>query len=295
MFPWESAASGDEETPSFVMSGPLQIHISADIAIAAWNYYRVMQDEQWLREKGYALIKETADFWVSRVEREGPGRYDIRGVVAADEYAQNVDNDAYTNAAARANLAAATAAAKILGLTADPDWEHVRQNIPIHKFADGTTREHATYHGARIKQADVNLLAYPLQEITDPRAIQRDLDYYAARVDHLTGPAMTKSILAVLYQRLGKPQQAYEMFQEGYKPNKRTPFGVLAEHAQGENPYFVTAAGGLLQALLYGFGGLDITNDGLTHTPTRLPRAWKSLTLTGIGPQRRTIVVSRAQ
>ena len=152
MFPWESAASGNEETPVWALSGPFEHHITADIAIAAWNYYAVTQNKEWLREKGYPLLKETADFWASRVERNGPGKYDIKNVVAADEWAENVDNNAFTNAAAKANLKYATDAAALLGLTPDPDWMNVYNNIPILKFPDGVTKEHATYKGEKIKQ-----------------------------------------------------------------------------------------------------------------------------------------------
>jgi len=119
-------------------------------------------------------LAATADFWASRVERNGPGHYDIKDVVAADEWAENVDNNAFTNAAASANLRFATAAAKLLGLKADPDWEVVAQNIPVLKFPDGVTREFETYKGEGIKQADVNLLAYPLKTITDPAQIKKD-------------------------------------------------------------------------------------------------------------------------
>ena len=96
-------------------------------------------------------------------------------MVAADEWAENVNNNAFTNAAARANLRYATEAAKLIGADADPDWMHVAQNIPILKFENGVTREHETYNGEKIKQADVNLLAYPLHEVTDPAAIKKDL------------------------------------------------------------------------------------------------------------------------
>jgi len=85
MFPWESAETGVEETPVWALSGPFEHHITADVAIAAWNYYQVTQDKQWLREKGWPILKETADFWTSRVERNSPGHYDIKNVVAADE------------------------------------------------------------------------------------------------------------------------------------------------------------------------------------------------------------------
>lgn len=108
MFPWESAASGVEETPVWALSGPFEHHITADVAIAAWNYYGVTQDKEWLRERGWPILKETANFWASRVERNGAGHYDIKNVVAADEWAENVDNNAFTNAAAKANLQYAT-------------------------------------------------------------------------------------------------------------------------------------------------------------------------------------------
>src|SRR5438552_152466 len=133
MFPWESAETGVEETPVWALSGPFEHHITADVAIAAWNYYAVTQDKQWLREKGWPILSATADFWASRVERNGPGKYEIKNVVAADEWAENVDNNAFTNAAAKANLNAATAAAKILGVTTDADWQNVANNIPILK------------------------------------------------------------------------------------------------------------------------------------------------------------------
>ena len=286
MFPWESAASGNEETPVWALSGPFEHHITADIAVAAWNYYCVTQDKSWLREKGWPLLKETADFWASRVERNGPGHYDIKNVVAADEWAENIDNNAFTNAAAKANLQFAAKAAAILGITPDPDWANVAANIPILKFDDGVTKEHASYNGEKIKQADVNLLAYPLHEITDPAAIKKDLDYYEPRVGE--GPAMTHAIFAILYARLGMPDKAYESFHGGYTPNMRPPFGVLAETATGNNPYFSTGAGGMLQAMLNGFGGLEITPTGITQLKVKLPSNWKSLTITGVGVDRKT-------
>ncbi|MEO5582471.1 MAG: glycoside hydrolase family 65 protein, partial [Saprospiraceae bacterium] len=194
MFPWESAATGVEETPVWALSGPFEHHITACVAIAAWNYYCVTQDKQWLKDKGYPILKETADFWVSRVERNGPGKYDIKNVVAADEWAENVDNNAFTNAAAKANLQFATDAAKLLLINPDPDWNLVAQNIPILKLPDGTTSEHAAYHGEGIKQADVNLLSYPLKEIKDPVLIKRDLTYYESRVPDAGTPAMTQAV-----------------------------------------------------------------------------------------------------
>jgi trehalose/maltose hydrolase-like predicted phosphorylase len=291
MFPWESAETGVEETPVWALSGPFEHHITADVAIAAWNYYAVTQDRQWLIEKGYPILSATADFWTSRVERNGPGKYDIKNVVAADEWAENVDNNAFTNAAARANLQYAAQAAKILGLPANPDWQHVAENIPVLKMENGVTREHASYKGEGIKQADVQLLAYPLKEITDPRQIQKDLEYYESRVPNEGTPAMTQGVFALLYARLGNPDKSYHWFKDAYLPNLNPPFRVIAETKGGTNPYFSTGAGGVLQAVIMGFGGLEISPRGITQVKSVLPKNWKSLTITGVGPQNKSFSV----
>ena len=291
MYPWESAETGVEETPVWALSGPFEHHITACVGIAAWNYYCVTQDKQWLKEKGFPILSATADFWASRVERNGSGHYDINNVVAADEWAENVNNNAFTNAAAKSNLQYATEAAKILGITPDADWMNVANNIPILKLENGVTKEHATYNGEGIKQADVNLLSYPLKQITDPTQIKKDLEYYETRVPNEGTPAMTQAVFTTLYARLGNAEKAYHWFKESYVPNLNPPFRVIAETKGGTNPYFATGAGGIIQSLLMGFGGLDITSTGIVQLKTSLPKQWKSITLTGVGTQKKTFTV----
>jgi len=290
MFPWESAASGVEETPVWALSGPFEHHITACVGLAAWNYYCVTQDKDWLREKGWPILSATADFWASRVERNGPGQFEIRNVVAADEWAENVDNNAFTNGAAKVLLQHATEAAGILGIKADPDWMLVSENIPILQF-DGVTREHGSYHGEGIKQADVNLLAYPLKLITDQAQIKKDLVYYQSRVPNRGTPAMTQAVFALLYARLGQGDTAFRFFKDAYVPNLNPPFRVIAETKGGTNPYFATGAGGILQAMIMGFGGLDITSAGLVQLPSKLPSGWKKLTITNVGPGKKNYTV----
>ena len=291
MFPWESAETGVEETPVWALSGPFEHHITACVSIAAWNYYCVTQDKNWLRERGWPILSATADFWASRVERNGPGKYEIKNVVAADEWAENVDNNAFTNAAAKSNLQNATEAAKILGIAPDPDWMTVANNIPILKLENGVTSEHASYHGEKIKQADVNLLAYPLKQITDVNQVRKDLEYYETRIPDEGTPAMTQAIFTLLYSRLGDKEKAWHWFKDAYVPNLNPPFRVLAETKGGTNPYFSTGAGGILQSVLMGFGGLDITPKGIVQVKSVLPPQWKSLTIKGVGAEKKTYVI----
>jgi trehalose/maltose hydrolase-like predicted phosphorylase len=266
----------------WALTGPFQHHITGCVGWAAWKYYQVTKDKTWLRDRGYPLLKEVADFWASRVERKGPGKYEINNVIGANEWQENIDNNAFTNGMAITVLRYATQASKELGITPDADWEHVAQNIPILKFPDGTTKENATYDGVSIKQADVNLLSYPLDLISDKAQVEKDLKYYEPRYSP-EGPAMGVAILATLYARLNQPDKAYDYFVKGYKPNEVPPFGVLSETAGGTNPYFATGAGGMLQSVIFGFGGLNISDAGVTQLKTKLPARWKSLEISGVG------------
>jgi trehalose/maltose hydrolase-like predicted phosphorylase len=290
MYPWESADDGSEDTPVWALTGPFQHHISGDVAWAHWKYYQLTGDKKWLEGKGYPVLKEVADFWTSRVERNGPGQYDINNVIGANEWQENIDNNAYTNGMAITSLRIAVKAARELGHSPDPDWAHVAENIPILEFPDGTTRENASYEGEMIKQADVNLLSFPLDVIREESDVRKDLEYYEPRMSP-QGPAMGFSVLATLYARLGEPDKALALFDRSYKPNQVPPFGVLAETAGGTNPYFATGAGGMLQAVLFGFGGLEITDQGIEQMPTILPDKWRSLQIKGVGKEKRTFIV----
>jgi trehalose/maltose hydrolase-like predicted phosphorylase len=103
---------------------------------------------------------------------------------------------------------------------------------------------------------------------------------------------MAHAIYCILHARQGDTEKAYKMFLDAHKPNQVPPFGVLSETAGGTNPYFATGAGGFLQTLINGFAGLEITPQGIVqkYKPV-LPKAWKSLTIKGVGIDKKTFVV----
>ena len=127
--------------------------------------------------------------------------------------------------------------------------------------------------------------------MSDPKQIKKDLEYYETRVPTEGTPAMTQAIFALLYSRIGDGDKAFHFFQDAYVPNLNPPLRVIAETKGGTNPYFATGAGGILQSLLMGFGGLEITPSGITQIKSALPKHWKKLTLTGIGLENKTFVV----
>jgi trehalose/maltose hydrolase-like predicted phosphorylase len=141
LYAWESADTGEEETPEEVvgpdrkiipiLSGRQEQHISADVAYAVWRYWQATADERFLIEAGAEILLETARFWASRALREADGRRHIRGVIGPDEYHEHVDDNAFTNMMARWNLARGIEVAALL-LARWPDhWRALAARLEI--------------------------------------------------------------------------------------------------------------------------------------------------------------------
>ncbi|ALB62891.1 Maltose phosphorylase / Trehalose phosphorylase [Cronobacter condimenti 1330] len=115
LFPWESARSGDEETPAFaainirtgerqkVASAEAEHHLVADIAWAVAAYGQATGDEVFMAREGRALLEETARFWLSRAQAVN-GRLELLNVIGPDEYTEHINNNAYTSYLAHDNV-----------------------------------------------------------------------------------------------------------------------------------------------------------------------------------------------
>jgi trehalose/maltose hydrolase-like predicted phosphorylase len=278
-FPWEGGYSGEEMTPPWWDTRDFQLHITADVAIAQWWYFINTQDVDWLRDHGFPVIRECAEFWASRVEYNAEhDRYEISDVVCADEYAAHVDNDAFTNAAVRIALLIGERAAQILGESAPADWRTIADKMYVPY--DGERRIHLEfdgYDGQVTKQADVELLAFPLEYTIDPEQVARDLEFYGAVIDP-NGPALSYSVYSILSAQLGREDAAYDYLRRSFVPNTRLPFWSFSETPTNNEFFFCTGAGGALQALLFGFTGLRLREGHFVLAPL-LPRSWKALRL----------------
>ena len=140
-YAWESADSGEEVTPPFViapdgqiiriLTGEQEQHISADVAFGVWNYWQATGDDRFLVEAGAEILIETARFWASRAEREEDGHYHIRGVIGPDEYHETVDDNAYTNGLAQWNLEAAAEIANLVAERWPGPWQALSRQLGI--------------------------------------------------------------------------------------------------------------------------------------------------------------------
>lgn len=204
----------------------------------------------------------------------------------------NVTDNAFTNGAAKVVLCNAVEAARACGEKAPVLWSDIADGLRILRDDAGVTLEYAGYAGQQIKQADVNLLGYPLGVVHRPRAaaarsgLLRCEDRPRERSRHGIQRLLRAVCLA------GRRREGRGDVPPLLPPNLRPPFGVLAETPTSHNPYFTTCAGGMLQAVMNGFGGLEITDKGIVCRETALPASWKRLTIKGVGPERRTYVIN---
>ncbi|WP_410586366.1 glycosyl hydrolase family 65 protein [Amycolatopsis sp. lyj-23] len=294
-FPWQSALTGKETTPGWSPDGKQEIHIDSDVALAQWQYYEASGDTTWLRDKAWPVLRDIADYWVTRAVPDPAGGYAVKDVKGPDEYHDNVDNSVTTNAGAQASLRIAIRAAGILGRSADPLWGRVADGLKIP--VDTTANVHPEfdgYAGQVVKQADVTLLQYPWAVPMPPGLAQHDLDYYQQRTDP-DGPSMTDAIATIAGAALGSPGCAvYTSLRNSAGPYLVAPFNQWRETRTGGAFDFTTGQGGYLQEFLYGFTGMRWGTDAVTVDPF-LPPQLPGVDITGVGWHGRTFDLSVGQ
>jgi trehalose/maltose hydrolase-like predicted phosphorylase len=291
MYPWEAdPQNGTEQTPHFAyVLGEREIHVNADIAIAQWQYYLASGDKAWLKQYGWPVIRNVAQFWASRATwNTSKQRYDILHVTSVDEDYNDVPNDTFTNVSAARALEIASAAAAIVGETADPRWMDVakKMHVPFSAtdahhldFDESVPHDIDSWGGSSLPMLSYPSLDFPM----DAGLRRRDFDYAVSPIarSHHDPNSMGLAPMSIAAATLGDAAGASAWFDRNITANViKPPFDVRTETAGNNTGYFLTASAGLMQNIVYGFSGLRIQPDGLAeaYAPV-LPPTWKSLTL----------------
>lgn len=292
MYPWESdPETGVDNTPYFAYEVYREIHVNADIAIAQWQYYLATGDRSWLKDYGWPVIREIAEFWVSRVElNKAAHRYEIHHVTSPDEAYNDVSNDSFTNASARKALDIAVAAARAVGAVPDPKWSEIARQmyIPFSKqeqrhldFDESTPHDKVTWMGSSL-----SWLVYPNLDLPMPAQVRRnDFEFQLKELKvHGDDPnEMMMVMLAVHAAELGEGNTAGEWIARNLVGFLKPPFNVRSETVANNAGYILSTSAGFVQSFVYGLTGLRIDDKGLSEAyPPVLPDAWKSVTLKNV-------------
>jgi trehalose/maltose hydrolase-like predicted phosphorylase len=267
MYPWEAGPDGAESTPRFAgQNAKYENHINGDVALAAWQYWLATGDREWLQHDCWPILRDTADFWVSRVAYNARDkRYEIGNVVAVNESLIGVKNDAWTNAIARKNLELAAAAAPLVHEQPNPKWKSIAA---------------AMY----VPQSDSALLWFPLDLPHSRQQTQHALQTMLNWIRRgETGAMMGGEFYPILAAQLGERQVIGQMLEPLSAAYLRSPFQVIAETPQNRNTNFITGAGAFLQQFVFGYSGLRLTDKGLEKQfDPILPPGIRKLTLKNI-------------
>jgi trehalose/maltose hydrolase-like predicted phosphorylase len=292
MYPWEAdPENGSEQTPHFAyVLGEREIHVNADVALAQWQYWLATHDREWLKQYGWPVIRNVADFWASRASwNESRRRYEIVHVTSVAENYNDVPNDTFTNVSAQKALSIAATAAALVGERADPHWAEVASKLYI-PFSEAEQRHldfDASVPREPLEGSTLALLMYPSLDLPMTEQIRRnDFDYtmISVKQGHHEPHGMAAAPASIAAAAVGDTVSAVAWLQSNFSTNLiKPPFNVRVETPANNTGYFVTASGGFLQNLAYGFTGLRIEEKGLVgaYAPL-LPPEWKSMTLKDI-------------
>lgn len=297
-----------------ILSGVEEHHISADVAYAIWQYWQATGDNDFLLQAGAEIILQTARFWASRGKFEDDGLYHICKVVGPDEYHEDVDDNAFTNGMAKWNLEQAGRLADLLakrwpsrwknlvarlGLTSEEfsDWQRIAahmylgmdpktglieqfrgffalEDIDLSQYAhrnvplDMLLGREVVHKSKIIKQADVVMLIYLLWDQFTPEQRRVNFEYYETRTSH--GSSLSPSIYALVAARLGNVDHALQYFRQAAEIDLSNNMGNAAGGVHA------AAMGGLWQAAIFGFAGMELHGDALAFYP-HCPPEWQTM------------------
>jgi len=294
MYPWEAdPENGSEQTPhsAFALSES-EIHVTAEVAVAQWQYYLATRDQRWLREYGWPVIRDVARFWVSRVTYDAAGhRYNIEHVNSVAESEGDVPNDTFTNLFARKALQVAVAAAKASGEKADPSWERIVREIYVP--ADEQAHHFLPFDpSVMVKSKDFGggplaLLFLPALDLPlSPLDLQANYDFAVRPTPLPTAGSFSMGLPphTIAAAAIGDESEVTRWLNSNYSGGTiKPPFNVRTETASNNTAYFITGSAGFLQSVLYGLSGLRIRDQGLVEAyPAVLPATWNALTFRNV-------------
>lgn len=99
LYPWRTISG--KECSGYYVSGTAAYHINADIAYAVISYYLTADDLSFIADKGIEILIETSRLWMDLGSYDAGGSFVLNVVTGPDEYTCMVNNNYYTNAAAK--------------------------------------------------------------------------------------------------------------------------------------------------------------------------------------------------
>jgi len=285
-----------------------EIHRNGDIAFAIYNYTRYTGDTSYVMHEGSKVLTEMSRFWADRVHfSKRNGEYMIHGVTGPDEYENNVDNNWYTNFLAKWTLKYTL---KILAEVSpeqftkldvskqemkqwqdivdkmylpfdedlgifvqhdgflDKDLEPVsaipKDQLPINQHWSWDKILRSPY----IKQGDVLQGIWDFIDDFTEREKKRNFDFYEPLTVHES--SLSPAIHSVLAADLHYEEKAVALYERTARLDLDNYNNDTADGL-----HITSMTGGWL-AMVQGFAGMRVHDDGILRYKPFLPKKWNS-------------------
>lgn len=283
-----------------------EIHRNGAMVYALYNYVRHTGDTDYLREFGLPVIYAVAKFWAQRFNySERRKKYVMLGVTGPNEYENNVNNNWYTSYLAKWCLEYASECFEKWGAgmeqyapTADevaqwralasqvylPQLEESRVFLQQDGFMDKELKSvmelseldrpinqkwswDRILRSVYIKQADVLQGIYLFEDHFDRETIEANYAFYEPFTVHES--SLSPCVHSILASYLNRMDEAYTFY---LRTSRLDLDDYNREVYQGLH---ITSMAGTVMSVIEGFGGVRITESGMTLRPV-IPNAWSS-------------------
>ncbi len=305
LFPWRTITG--VECSGYFPSGTAQYHIDGDIAYAIVNYWLVTGDTDFIRDRGEEILIETARLWLD-LGNYVDGKFHINDVTGPDEYTCMVNDNYYTNRVAAYNLKWAVKLYEILKekggvkeltskLSVTPgelkSMTEACENMYYPPKKDGIIPQDDSffnkpkwnikatpkdrfplllnYHPLHLyryqvcKQADTVMSFFLFNDAEDEETMKKSYEYYEEITTH--DSSLSKCAFSIVASRLGFEDKAFKYF------GNAASLDIRNLHNNTQDGIHTANMGGCFMAIVYGFAGLCVSEDGIAISPF-VPDKW---------------------
>ncbi|MBR5355598.1 MAG: glycoside hydrolase family 65 protein, partial [Lachnospiraceae bacterium] len=307
LFPWRTITG--TECSGYFVSGSAAYHINADIAYAFINYYITTGDLDFMREAGMEVLLETSRLWMDLGCYNQKGNFVLNVVTGPDEYTCMVNNNYYTNAAAKYNLNWAVKLHEILkeaGFASELDKKLNITEEELKSFKKAASKMLLLYDSKLgINPQDDSFLNKPLWDLenTPKENFPLLLHYHPLHLYRYQVCKQADTVLSYFMFENEQPRdvmkRSFEYYEKitthdsslstcvfsivasrlGMKEKAYSYFGDSAKldlmntHNNTKHGIHTANMGGCYMAIVNGFAGLRVSEEGISIEPS-LPKTW---------------------
>lgn len=223
-YPYSNDILGYKHMVYYDTKSPIALFNNALIALNVWNYYRITKDYDWLQSKGFAIMKNIANFFVSIIKYDSDtNTYNLENVSSLSLDSSQMNNS-FTNNMIKLAFKYTTEACYELNLKPLDKWMQYHNGLPMlyinpDDFNDIIKVEQNSTENNEYFILDILFILVPYYSelyftSTDTNhntmSLKRNLEYYKEKIQnkYINHPYNT-ALLAIVYGMYAQMEEKY--------------------------------------------------------------------------------------